>query len=76
MFAPKPTIEEQIKALAVLRKFAQRNRNAISMVGVNAAIKAAEAIDILDNADLFVALDEEQLANEIADEALSKENPS
>lgn len=64
MSAPKPTLEEQITAVATLREFAVMNRYAISLVGVDQAEKAAKAIDVLDNANLFRDLDEADLERE------------
>lgn len=55
MTNPRPTIEEQIEALAALRKFAM---SAPFGVTHTEAQEAVFAINILDNADLFADLDE------------------
>lgn len=54
MSAPKPTIEEQIDALATLRAYARRVP--LSDVG--------KGINTLDDADLFTDLDQERDARE------------
>jgi hypothetical protein len=65
MFAPKPTIEEQIEALAILREFAATtSHNSLNELSRN----AAEAINTLDNADLFTHLDDARDQQEITNE--------
>lgn len=49
MSAPKPTIEEQLKALAVLRNFWR---------GSSTDEEVRDAIDTLDNGGVFAALDD------------------
>jgi hypothetical protein len=48
-----------IEALAWLREFAARNRHPISMIGVEQAERVVQAINALDNAGVFAALDEQ-----------------
>lgn len=57
MTNPKPTIEEQITALHVLREFALTIHAVANPT--DGELEVMEAIDTLDNADLFAALDEE-----------------
>lgn len=65
MPAPKPTITEQIKALATLRKFARdTSRNSLNEL----SRETAKAVNTLDNADLFADLDQERNAQEAAKE--------
>jgi hypothetical protein len=62
MSASKPTIEEQIAALATLRSFAARTK---SWTAMPVAQDAGAAFDVLDNADVFRALDEESLERQV-----------
>lgn len=60
----KPTIEEQITAVAVLRNFA---RTIASMANpTTGELEAASAINTLDDADLFADLDQERNDREAA----------
>ena len=54
---PNPTIEEQIKAVAVLRAFAKLVPACVNPT--SAELEVVEAVNTLDNANLFAALDEE-----------------
>lgn len=63
---PKPTIAEQIAAVAVLRTFAQLIPRCVNPTTGERGVAAA--INTLDNADLFAALDKERDATEITQE--------
>lgn len=62
MSAEKPTIEEQIAALAVLRAFAQTIHTVANPT--DGELEVQGAINTLDNADVFRTLDEESLERE------------
>jgi hypothetical protein len=60
----KPTLEEQVKALATLRSFALRFHDNTSITGLG---DAAQAFNTLDDADLFADLDEVAYNREAAE---------
>lgn len=62
---PKPTITEQIEALALLREYALIIRSVPNPT--DAELEVMNAINTLDNADLFADLDEEAHNREAAE---------
>jgi hypothetical protein len=62
----KPTIAEQIAAVAMLRNFTKLAPRFVNPTAGELAI--VEAINILDDADLFADLDQERDAAEITQE--------
>lgn len=63
---PKPTLAEQIAAVALLREFARNTPNYVNPTAGELAV--AEAFHTLDNADLFAALDQERFEQEVTQE--------
>lgn len=66
MSDPRPTIQDQIAAVAILRNFARLAPRFVNTTAGDWAV--AEAVNTLDNADLFVALDEAYDEQEITQE--------
>lgn len=62
----KPTIAEQITAVAVLRNFAKIIPQCVNPT--TGELEVVEAINTLDDADLFADLDQERDAAEITQE--------
>lgn len=66
MSNPRPTTQDQIAAVAILRNFARLAPRFVNPTAGDWAV--AEAVNTLDNADLFAALDEAHDEQEITQE--------